>query len=147
MQIRQIYSDKRQFLDLLLLADEQENMIDRYLDRGEMFALYDGEVKTVCVVTAEGNGVYELKNIATRPEAQNLGYGKQMIAWLFKHYRKQARTILVGTGNVPTTLSFYQSCGFVVSHRVPGFFTTHYDHPIYENGLQLVDMVYLKKDF
>ena len=33
MNIREIYENKKQFLPLLLLADEQENMIDRYLDR------------------------------------------------------------------------------------------------------------------
>ena len=39
MEIKLITSNKKQFLDLLLLADEQESMIDKYLERGEMFAL------------------------------------------------------------------------------------------------------------
>ncbi len=34
MEIKIIESNKKDFLDLLLLADEQENMIDKYLDRG-----------------------------------------------------------------------------------------------------------------
>ena len=54
-------------MELLLLADEQESMIDRYLDRGEMFVLEDNGVKAVCVVTDEGDGVCELKNIAVTP--------------------------------------------------------------------------------
>lgn len=37
MTITQITDHKKQYLDLLLLADEQESMIDRYLDRGEFF--------------------------------------------------------------------------------------------------------------
>jgi hypothetical protein len=46
MDVNLIKTDKKRFLDLLLLADEQESMIDRYLERGEMFALYDeGELK------------------------------------------------------------------------------------------------------
>ena len=45
MNIRQITDNKKQYLDLLLLADPQEDMIDRYLDEGEMFVLEDrGEV-------------------------------------------------------------------------------------------------------
>ena len=52
----------------------------------------------------------------------------------------------VGTGDSPVTLNFYTKCGFVRSHTVKDFFVDNYDHPIYENGRQLVDMVYLKKD-
>lgn len=36
MDIRRIESGKRDFLPLLLLGDEQEDMIDRYLDRGTL---------------------------------------------------------------------------------------------------------------
>ncbi|MCC5467954.1 hypothetical protein [Pelosinus baikalensis] len=70
MEIKKIKIDKKQFLDLLLLADEQEDMIDRYLDYGDMFALYDGDLKSVCVVTCEPNGICELKNIATYSQYQ-----------------------------------------------------------------------------
>lgn len=60
-------NDKTNFIELLLLADEQIDMIEKYLYRGEMFALYDEDLKSVCVVTDEGAGNYELKNIATKP--------------------------------------------------------------------------------
>lgn len=76
MEILNIQNHKRNYLPLLLLADEQEAMINRYLDRGELFALMDPELKTVCVVTQEENRVFEIKNLATVPEAQNQGYGK-----------------------------------------------------------------------
>jgi len=92
-------SDKLKYRDLLLLADEQMSMIEKYLYRGEMFALYDdNEVKSICVVTDEQNGIYEIKNLATSPVVKN-------------------------------------------------FFTDHYDHPIYENGRLLTDMIYLKIEF
>ena len=54
MEIKLVTSDKKEFLDLLLLADEQESMIDRYLERGDMFVLYDDGLKALCVVTREG---------------------------------------------------------------------------------------------
>ena len=145
MKIVKVTENKKQYLELLLLADEQEDMIDRYLERSEMFVLLDGGVKAECVVTRESPGVYELKNIAVRPEAQRRGYGKALIAYVFSQY-PDCQTMLVGTGDVPGTLGFYKKCGFVESHRVKNFFTDHYDHPMVEDGVQLVDMVYLKKE-
>jgi hypothetical protein len=53
--------------------------------------------------------------------------------------------MLVGTGDVPSALSFYKKCGFAESHRIQNFFTDNYDHPMFEDGKQLVDMVYLKR--
>lgn len=147
MEIKKITENKKQFLDLLLLADEQEDMIDKYLERGDMFALYDGDLKTICVVTQEGDGLYELKNIATVPQEQGKGYGKRLIAYLFEHYRGRCRVMLVGTGDSPLTIHFYENCGFTLSHRVKNFFIDHYDHPMFEGGVQLIDMVYLKKEF
>ena len=47
MEIKIIESNKKDFLDLLLLADEQESMIDKYLDRGNLFALYDDGLKSM----------------------------------------------------------------------------------------------------
>lgn len=44
------------------------------------------------------------------------------------------------------SLGFYHACGFIDSHRVERFFTDNYDHPIIEDGIQLVDMVYLKRE-
>ncbi len=41
MEIKIILENKKQYIDLLLLADEQESMIDIYLEKGTMFALYD----------------------------------------------------------------------------------------------------------
>lgn len=144
MEIRQIMENKRDFLPLLLLADEQEDMIDRYLDRGTLLALYDGgRLRTAAVVTDEGGGVFELKNLATEPDSQHRGYGRTMVEHIIQTCRGRGTRLLVGTGDSPLTVPFYRRCGFRESHRVKNFFTDHYDHPIYEAGRQLVDMVYL----
>ncbi|PST32451.1 GNAT family N-acetyltransferase [Enterocloster lavalensis] len=145
MKIRKVMHNKKEYMELLLLADEQEDMIDRYLERGDMFVLEDGGVLAECVVTREGDGVYELKNIAVAPDCQRRGYGKQLIEFAFSYYGDCER-MLVGTGDVPSSLGFYHSCGFTESHRVKNFFTDHYDHPMFEDGKQLVDMVYLKRE-
>ena len=145
MWIQKVETNKKQYLPLLLLADEQEDMIDRYLERGTMYVLEDGGVKAECVVTDEGNGVLEIKNIATCPADQGKGYGKALIDFLTREYRGRYSILQVGTGDSPLTIPFYQKCGFVRSHRVANFFVDHYDHPIYEAGVQLVDMIYLKR--
>lgn len=44
MQIRLVSTSKKRFLPLLLLADEQESMIDRYLERGDLYVMYDNTV-------------------------------------------------------------------------------------------------------
>lgn len=145
MKIIEVKENKKQYLDLLRLADEQEDMIDRYLDRGTMYVLEDGCPVSECVVTDEGNGVLEIKNIATAPEHQGKGYARALIDYLVRQYAGSFSAIQVGTGDSPATVPFYEKCGFVRSHTVPNFFVEHYDHPIYECGVQLVDMVYLKR--
>lgn len=147
MEIRRITENKRDFLPLLLLGDEQESMIARYLDRGELFALYDaGLLRATAVVTDEGGGVFEIKNLATAPESQRQGYGAALVDWVARRCRELGgRRLLAGTGDSPLTLPFYRACGFRESHRVPNFFLDHYDHPIYEAGRQLADMVYLSR--
>ena len=146
MRIEKITNNKKQFLDLLLLADEQEDMIDRYLESGDMFALFDDDLKTVCVVAAIDKETCELKNIATHEKYQGNGYGRALINFISDFYKNKYKTILVGTGETPAILSFYESCGFEKSHYIRNFFTDNYDHPMFEDGIQLIDMVYLKKD-
>ena len=145
MEIRKVETDKKRYLDLLLLADEQEDMIDRYLERGTMYVLEDDGVMAECVVTDEGDGVLELKNIAVEPAFQGRGCGKAMIDFLVRTYKGQYSTLQVGTGDSPSTVPFYEACGFRRHHLVKNFFTDNYDHPIYEHGVRLVDMVYLQR--
>ena len=146
MQIREIINNKKQYLHLLLLADEQENMIDRYLERGTMYVLEEDGVKAECVVTDEGSNVLELKNIAVEPAFQGEGYGKALLDFLVQTYAGRYAILQVGTGDSPSTILFYEACGFCRHHRVKNFFTDYYDHPIYDNGVRLVDMVYLQKE-
>lgn len=118
MEIREIKGDKKQFFSLLLLADEQEDMIDRYLEKGTVYVLDDDGVKCQCVVTDEGNGILEIKNIATKPEYQGKGYGKQLIDFLIMNYRETYSVLQVGTGDSPLTVPFYEKCGFIRSHSI-----------------------------
>ncbi len=146
MDIIKISENKKQYLNLLLLADEQESMIDRYLERGTMYALDDGGIRAVCVVTDEGGGILEIKNIATAPEYQGRGYGRRLIAFIIQQYQKTFQILQVGTGDSPLTVPFYEKCGFQRSHTIRNFFVDNYDHPIFECGKQLTDMVYFRME-
>ena len=89
--------------------------------------------------------ILEIKNIATVPEYQGKGYARALIEFIVNNYREQYAILQVGTGDSPLTIPFYEKCGFVRSHIISNFFTDNYDHPIYESGVQLVDMVYLQR--
>ena len=145
MSIIEITTNKKQYLKLLLLADEQESMIDRYLIRGRMFALLDGGIKALCVVTDEGDGILEIKNIVVDPPHQKSGYGKCLICFLEEYFRDQYQILQVGTGDSPLTVPFYMKCGFQLSHRIKNSFIENYDHPIIECGVQVDDMLYFCK--
>lgn len=146
MKIKKIIENKKQFLSLLLSADEQEDMIDKYLSAGTMYVLEDNGVKAECVVIDAGNKILEIKNIAVRPDCQRKGYGKALIDFIAAKYKGTYSVLQVGTGDSPLTVPFYEKCGFVRSHIIKNFFVDNYHRPIYENGIQLADMIYLKRN-
>ena len=145
MKIREVNEDKKQFISLLLLADEQENMVDRYLEKGTMYVLEDGDVKAECLVTDEGDGILEIKSLATLPQFQHRGYAKALVNFIEAKYKGRFKILQAGTGDSPATVPFYQKLGFVRSHIIKNFFTDNYSRPIYDGGVLLTDMVYLRK--
>ena len=145
MRILEITTRKKRHLPLLLLADEQESMVDMYLDRGRVFVLEEDGVKAQAVVTDEGGGIYELKNLAVMPAHQGKGYGRMMVDWLFFHLPR-LNALIVGTGESPATLGFYKRCGFRPFGRRKNFFIDHYNHPIVDGGVVLRDMILLRRD-
>ena len=105
MRIYQV-NNKRDYVRLLLLADEQENMIEKYLDRGTMYVLNDNGVKAEIIVCDEGNGVLEIKNLAVEPQFKRQGYGQRLVNFVCEHYKEKYNTLQVGTGNSPLTVPF-----------------------------------------
>lgn len=146
MAILEVTENKKQYLPLLLLGDEQEDMIDRYLERGRLFVMQFEEPSAVCVVTNEGDGVLEIKNLVVHPDFRRQGIGRTMIDEVANRACGVCHTLQVGTGDSPATMPFYERCGFVRHHTIKNFFTNNYDHPIIEDGVQLVDMVVLRRN-
>lgn len=92
MEIREIDDDKKRFLPLLLLGDEQESMIDRYLESSDMFAMFDRRNApiAIAVVSKKAHGQYELMNLAVAPCHQRKGHGSQMIEFICNRYKESA---------------------------------------------------------
>jgi ribosomal protein S18 acetylase RimI-like enzyme len=147
MEIKRIIENKDDFMDLLLLGDEQENMIKKYLYTGDVFALYNDNLKTICVVTKEDNEAYEIKNLATYEKYQGKGYGTHMLKYIIEEYKNKCKKLLLGTGDNSKILSYYKKFGFAYSHTIKNFFVDNYDHEMFEDGKQLVDMIYLKLEY
>lgn len=145
--IKAVTDNKEQYMDLLLIGDEQEDMVRRYLDRGDLFVWEENtEAVAVCVITREGDGVCELKNIAVSPGYQRKGIGRKMLRFAEEYCRSFADKLILGTGDSPLTVPFYEKCGYSRAYTVKNFFVDNYDHPIFEGGVRLVDMIYFEKE-
>ena len=110
-----------------------------------MYVLEDGDVKAECLVTDEGGGILEIKSLAVLPPFQRRGYAKALLNFIEAEYKGRFKILQVGTGDSPATVPFYQKLGFVRSHIIKNFFTDNYSRPIYDGGVLLTDMVYLRK--
>lgn len=144
LHIRTVGSGRRDYMHLLLIGDESESMIGRYLDSGVMYVGFVGETPVaVCLVTDIGPDTVEVKNLAVSPAFRRKGVGRRMLR--HAESANRGKTVTLGTGETPSVLRFYESCGYTYSHRVPRFFTDNYPHPIVEEGVLLEDMVYLVK--
>ena len=144
-KIVEIKNDKKRFIQLLLIGDESEAMIDRYLQKGNLYVGISNDISiAVCVTMIIDNTTVEIKNLAVRPDFHRCGFGRLML----KHVECENpdKSIILGTGETPSTLRFYEKCGYRYSHRIPNFFTDNYSNPIIEEGVILRDMVYLRKD-
>ncbi len=132
-------------MELLLLADPSEDKVRSYLPRSKCFvASSSGIVVGACVVQPLGTGTYELMSIAVHPDHQRSGYGTALLKWVIDFFRKSgASQIEVGTGTFGYQLAFYQRHGFRVTGIDHDFFVNNYREPVFEDGIQLFDMLRL----
>ena len=113
-KIVEIKSNKKRSLQLLLIGDESETMIDRYLQKGNLYVGISNDISiAVCVTLIIDNTTVEIKNLAVRPDFHRCGFGRLML----KHVECENpdKSIILGTGETPSTLRFYEKCGFVAT--------------------------------
>ena len=141
-EIRRIAAGKEIYMPLLLEADPSAEMISRYLNDGELYALMArGRAVAVAVVASRGGGVFELCNLAVEESARGKGYGGRLVRHLMKQLSGRGNRLTVGTS--PANIPFYEHLGFVKDGTVPHYFRDNYPEPILEDGVALDDMTLL----
>lgn len=131
--------------DLLLMADETVDAVNRYIHNCDIFTIQKSLMNLgVCAVQQVNSSTIEIKNIGVLPEHRNLGIGSWCIKSIQHLYPNQK--ILVGTGDASIgALQFYQRNGFIKYDVRREFYLNNYNHPIIENGRQLIDQIVLIK--
>src|SRR5690625_190961 len=101
MNIRNLKSDEKVPMKLLLEADPSRKMVKEYVDRGQGFIAEIGkEIIGAFVLLPTRPGTVEIMNIAVAEENRGRGTGKQLIEEAIKISKKRKyKTIEVGTGN------------------------------------------------
>ncbi|MDR6461376.1 ribosomal protein S18 acetylase RimI-like enzyme [Chryseobacterium vietnamense] len=131
---------------LLLLADETKEAINQYIFKSDIYLLYDGtENIAVMALYKNNNTELEIKNIAVIESYRSKGIGSILMNKA-KEIAKENhyKTLTVGTSDTGfQQIRFYEKNGFIKTGILKDFFIENYPSPIYENGLQMRDMVVL----
>ena len=110
MEIKEIIENKFEFIDLLLIGDEDEKMIDKYLEQSTLFVLYDrGKLASSCAAIKVDSDTIEIKNLATYPQYQNNGYASALMNFVCNKYRKEFQYLILGTGEIRKLSVFIKS--------------------------------------
>lgn len=146
-KIRQLGKDEDLPFDLLLLADPTEEAINKYIFNSDIYILsQDDHIIGVYVLQAISNDEIEIKNIAVAASCQGREFGSLMLRdATIRAKEKGFKAIIVGTGDTARILRFYRKEGFELFGVRENFFVDHYPEPIYEEGVQLKDMIVLRK--
>ncbi|TBL74632.1 GNAT family N-acetyltransferase [Paenibacillus thalictri] len=149
MTIRKLQSHEPYPMDLLLLADPEEQAVQSYIQRSACYVKeLQGETVGVYALLPTRPKTVELINVAVNENWQGKGIGKELIGHSVRTAKELGYCAMeVGTGNSSIgQLYLYQKCGFRMVGIDIGYFTRHYKEPIFENGLQCTDMVRLRLD-
>jgi len=144
-EIKQIF-EKEKYMDLLLEADPEKEIVEKYLKNSDVYGLFENSnIMCIIVIIKIDDDICELKNIATCKEARGKGYGKQLIQYVADMYKDKYKKMIVGTteNNIP----FYVKCGFDRYYKtIKNFFIDNYKEEIWDGNLQCIDMYYYYMD-
>lgn len=145
---RQLSKNEKIPYNLLLLADETMEAIEKYIFNSDLFVVeQEAEVIAVYALYVINQEEIEIKNIAVSEAHQGQGIGKLLLQDATNKARDRGfKTLLIGTPDCAVKqLSIYQKAGFEIFDVKKRFFIENYPEPIFENGVQLQDMVMLRK--
>ncbi len=145
MQVKKI-ENKEDYIDLLLEADPSKDMIHKYLQESDVYALKkEDELISIAVILHIDRKTLELKNIVTTEKYRNKGYAKTLLKSLCGNYKQKYDRMLVGTteNNIP----FYVKQGFDKYEKtIKNFFIDNYKEEIKDGELTCTDLIYYSKD-
>lgn len=145
MQVKKI-ENKEDYIDLLLEADPSKDMIHKYLNDSDVYALKkEDELISIAVILHIDRKTLELKNIVTTEKYRNKGYAKTLLKSLCGNYKQKYDRMLVGTteNNIP----FYVKQGFDKYEKtIKNFFIDNYKEEIKDGDLICTDLIYYSKD-
>ncbi len=145
--IRRLLSGEHIPYDLLLLADETIEAIEGYIHESEVYVIENEErFIGVCVLQPVDSSVIEIVNIAVDREYQGKGIGHSLLSDAIRRAKEMGYSeLIIGTGDMATRqISLYESVGFKKYGIRKDFFLEKFPDPIFEDGIQLRDMVMLK---
>lgn len=134
--------DRDRHLSLLLEADDAEEHMSGYLDRGELLEIHGADgVIGVVVLVREADEV-EIWNIALVEDYRGRGLGRVAIGAIADRCtRAGASHLTVGTSDCSLgTIAFYRKAGFRFAGVRQGYFDTN-PMAVVENGIRARDMV------
>lgn len=135
--------------DLLLLADETIEAINRCIFQSDIYVLRrSNEIIAVYVLIGIDNETVEIKYIAVRQDFQGQGIGQELLKDAVVRAKEMGfKKILIETADAGIKqLYIYQKAGFVVYDKKTNFFLENFPEPIFEDGIQLIDMIMLKME-
>ena len=145
MQVKKI-ENKEDYIDLLLEADPSRDMIHKYLNDSDVYALKkEDELISIAVILHIDRKTLELKNIVTTEKYRNKGYAKTLLKSLCGNYKQKYDRMLVGVAenNIP----FYVKQGFDKYEKtIKNYFIDNYNEEIKDGDLICTDLIYYSKD-
>ncbi|HSH81647.1 MAG TPA: GNAT family N-acetyltransferase [Herpetosiphonaceae bacterium] len=148
--IREASDDEiKQLIPVLLQAEESRpallwsiaNLVDA------VYRMDDGGSLVGAATVKWREDPCEIMELAIVPERHGQGLGRQLMTWLIEEARRRRKkTLLVGTANSSIgNIAFYQKCGLRMDHVRRDYFR-YYRRPVYENGIQIRDMLVFRYD-
>ena len=143
MEVRKRNAGKRELMPLFLEADPSEAMVERYLDRCDLYVLsVGGRIVAEALVSRRDDGACEINNLAVERAERNKGYASKLVSHLFRLLSAEYRQVFVGTAE--ELVPFYEKLGFERAYVERHFFRDNYPGVTFDEG-ELDDMIYLSR--
>lgn len=146
IEINKIEENKLDYMDLLLSADPEKNVVMHYIEKGDMFVLSNnGKALAEILIIPVDSETCELKNIATVSDARGNGFAGMLIQYVFNEYKGKYKRMIVGT--TENMIPFYVLNGFTKYYKTAkNFFVDNYKKEIWDGNLHCIDMYYYAKE-